>query len=118
MSQLPGSSLALSSRSYVTSRLDCDWAAAIAADARVVATSGNTPRRMSDVIAVPRADAGSSRGSKLRRMIEVFVVGLQETPMRDPEFLDAASRIPVRSEQNPVLILEEELANHARRSAE
>src|SRR5437660_3060667 len=58
---------------------------------------------------------GAGGGTQLRRMIEVLIVSLQESPMRHPELVDSTPGIPVGAEQDAVLIFEEELPDHPRR---
>src|SRR6266545_5668524 len=58
--------------------------------------------------AVQRRSGGRPQ---LRGMVEMFVVGLEEPPVRHPELLDAPAWIAIRSEQDAVLVLEKELAN-------
>src|SRR6476620_7544884 len=60
----------------------------------------------------------SRRRSQLRGMIEVLVESLEKPPVRHPKLIDAAAGIPVGAEQNAVLILQEKIADHARRAAQ
>src|SRR5437773_2746669 len=69
---------------------------------------------------IGQADAGDSPAAVQRRagrrpnlggMVEVLVVGLEESPMGRPELLDSPAGIAVRSQQNSVLVFEEELTD-------
>src|SRR5262249_24360295 len=74
-----------------------------------------------------QADSGDSptpvkrsagRGSNLRGMIEMLIESFEESPVRHTKLLDAAVGIAVAAEQDAVLILEEELADHDRRPSQ
>src|SRR5688572_21973565 len=68
---------------------------------------------------VPAAVARRAAGrAHLGGMLEVFVEGLEEAPVRLPEVLHAAIRAAVRSHQHAVLILDQEFAPEPRRAAE
>src|SRR5947209_2567208 len=69
-------------------------------------------RKADPVDSAAAVQRGAGGGAKLRRVIEVLVVGLEEPPVRHPELLDPAVRTPVGPEEDAVLILEEERADH------
>src|SRR5262249_5760854 len=75
--------------------------------------------RQSDAVDSPAAMQRRAGGrAKLGGMIEVLIVGLEKSPVRNPELFDSPAGIPVGTEQNTVLILQEKFANHAWRAAQ
>ena len=54
----------------------------------------------------------------LRRVLEVFVVGLEEPEVRPEERVGILTRIAVGAEQDAILILDDEVAPEARRAPE
>src|SRR5215471_9428103 len=52
------------------------------------ADAGNSPAAM---------QRGACSGAQLRRVVEVFVEGLQKSPMRHPELVDSPRWIAIRS---------------------
>src|SRR5262245_29339564 len=68
--------------------------------------------RKADAVDSPAAvQRGSGGRAKLRRMIEVLIVGFEEPPMGLPELFFPAAGIAVGSKEDSILILKEELSN-------
>ena len=56
----------------------------------------------------PPLQRRSERRKHLSWMVEVFVVGLEVSPVGCPEALDRAARIAIGSEKNAVLVFNQE----------